>query len=171
MGAWHARFDGEVALVTGGAAGIGLAIARALFDAGARVHVFDCAPSSASDSIRRHAVDLRRTDEVDAAVSALAAEEGRIDLLVNNAGITRDAVLWKLDDEAWNDVIDVNLTGAFRVLRSVANLTRRDGEDFMAVAARIPVRTEVENHRLEAANEALGRLRRGDVQGAAVLVP
>ena len=57
-----------------------------------------------------------------------------------------------------------------RVLRSVANLTRRDGEEFLALAPRIPVRTEVETFPLEEANEALARLRAGDVRGAAVLV-
>lgn len=58
-----------------------------------------------------------------------------------------------------------------RVLRSVANLTRRDGEEFLSLAPRVPVRTEVEEHPLGAANEALARLRRGEVRGAAVLVP
>ena len=58
-----------------------------------------------------------------------------------------------------------------RVLRSVANLTRRDGEEFLALAPRVPVRTEVETRPLEAANEALDRLRAGKVRGAAVLVP
>jgi len=57
-----------------------------------------------------------------------------------------------------------------RVLRSVANLTRRDGEEFLALAARIPVQTEVEVFALESANEALDRLRRGQLRGAAVLV-
>jgi propanol-preferring alcohol dehydrogenase len=56
-----------------------------------------------------------------------------------------------------------------RVVRSVANLTRRDGEEFLALAPRIPVRTEVEVHPLEAANEALERLRAGEIRGAAVL--
>ena len=56
-----------------------------------------------------------------------------------------------------------------RVLRSVANLTRRDGEEFLALAPRVPVRTEVALHPLEAANEALARLRAGEVRGAAVL--
>jgi propanol-preferring alcohol dehydrogenase len=56
-----------------------------------------------------------------------------------------------------------------RVIRSVANLTRRDGEDFLALAPKIPVRTEVELYELEQANEALDRLRAGDVRGAAVL--
>jgi propanol-preferring alcohol dehydrogenase len=56
-----------------------------------------------------------------------------------------------------------------RVVRSVANLTRRDGEEFMALAPRIPVRTEVEPYELEQANRALARLRAGEVRGAAVL--
>ena len=58
-----------------------------------------------------------------------------------------------------------------RVLRSVANLTRRDGDEFLALAPSIPVRTEVETFPLEHANDALDRLRAGDVRGAAVLVP
>jgi alcohol dehydrogenase, propanol-preferring len=58
-----------------------------------------------------------------------------------------------------------------RVLRSVANLTRRDGEEFLALAPDVPVRTEVERLPLADANEALDRLRRGDVRGALVLVP
>ena len=57
-----------------------------------------------------------------------------------------------------------------RVVRSVANLTRRDGEEFLALAPRVPVRTEVEALPLEAANEALERLRSGRLRGAAVLV-
>ena len=58
-----------------------------------------------------------------------------------------------------------------RVLRSVANLTRRDGEEFLALAPRVPVRTHVETFPLDQANEALDKLRRGDVRGALVLVP
>ena len=58
-----------------------------------------------------------------------------------------------------------------RTLRSVANLTRADGEEFLALAPQVPVRTEVETHPLEQANEALARLRAGEVRGAAVLVP
>ena len=58
-----------------------------------------------------------------------------------------------------------------RTLRSVANLTRADGEEFLELAPRVPVRTQVETHSLERANEALARLREGRVRGAAVLVP
>jgi len=57
-----------------------------------------------------------------------------------------------------------------RVVRSVANLTRRDGEEFLAIAPQVPVKTEVQTFPLEEANEALERLRRGQLQGAAVLV-
>jgi alcohol dehydrogenase, propanol-preferring len=58
-----------------------------------------------------------------------------------------------------------------RTLRSVANLTRADGEEFLELAPQVPVRTQVETHPLEEANEALERLRRGRIRGAAVLVP
>ncbi len=58
-----------------------------------------------------------------------------------------------------------------RVVRSVANLTRRDGDEFLALAPQVPVHTEVEVFPLERANEALDRLRRGEVRGAAVLQP
>jgi propanol-preferring alcohol dehydrogenase len=57
-----------------------------------------------------------------------------------------------------------------RVVRSVANLTRRDAEEFLALAPKVPVRTEVESFPLSKANEALDRLRRGRVRGAAALV-
>ncbi len=58
-----------------------------------------------------------------------------------------------------------------RSVRSVANLTRRDGEEFLELAPRVPVRTEVETFPLARANEALARLRAGDVRGSLVLVP
>jgi propanol-preferring alcohol dehydrogenase len=58
-----------------------------------------------------------------------------------------------------------------RVLRSVANLTRRDGVEFLTLAPRVPVRTHVETFPLDQANEALDKLRRGDVRGTLVLVP
>jgi len=58
-----------------------------------------------------------------------------------------------------------------RVIRSVANLTRRDGDEFLALAPYVPVRMEVDEYPLEQANEALHRLRRGDIRGTAVLVP
>jgi alcohol dehydrogenase, propanol-preferring len=68
-------------------------------------------------------------------------------------------------------VLPYELLWGERTLRSVANLTRADGEEFLELAPQIPVRTEVESHPLERANEALDRLRKGELRGAAVLLP
>jgi 3-oxoacyl-[acyl-carrier protein] reductase len=138
MGSARFDFSGEVALVTGAAAGIGRATLGALLEAGARVHALDREPPAAPmDAARWHRVDLRSSAEVDAAVAALLAEEGRLDLVVNNAGVTRDGMLWKLADEAWDEVLDVNLTGAFRVLRACVPAMRARGSGRIVQVASI----------------------------------
>lgn len=121
MGTLHYDFSGDVAVVTGGARGIGAAIVSALAAAGARVHVFDaCEPQEVVPGVTVHRVDLRDAAAVNSAVDAVLAESGSVQLLVNNAGVTRDAPLWKLAEEDWQTVLDVNLTGAFRVLAALA---------------------------------------------------
>ena len=128
MGSLRPDFSGDCAIVTGGAAGIGLEIVRALAIAGAKVHAFDIEtgnatdlelPAQATEPVFQR-VDVTDTASVSAAVAQVVEAEGCIDLLVNNAGITRDAPLWKLSDEEWQAVLDVNLSGAFRMLRAVA---------------------------------------------------
>ena len=124
MGHLRADFSGEVALVTGGSGGIGLAIARALATAGARVHVLDRVEPPAGEGLVYHACDLSDRAAPAKAVAEVLAREERLDHLVQAAGITRDNVLWKLSDEDFEQVLAVNLTGAFRVLRAVVRQMR-----------------------------------------------
>ena len=94
--------SGQTAWITGAASGIGLATSRALADAGARVLGLDVAEGAAPEGVESRALDVRDT----AAVAQLVREVDAPDILVNAAGITRDAVVWRLDDEAWDAVID-----------------------------------------------------------------
>lgn len=116
-------FHGHRAIVTGAARGIGRAIADALAAAGATVHGFDVGVPE-DFPYGRAAVDITDTAAVQAAVSALPAPPT---LLVNNAGITRDRTIAKMTDEEWAAVINVNLTGAFQMIRAVTPPMARAG--------------------------------------------
>ena len=119
---------GSVAWVTGGAAGIGRAIVETLAAAGARVVSLDVAGGATGGNDQRivvRALDVRDARAVEAMTADLAARGLEPDILVNDAGITRDGVVWKLSDEDWAAVLDVNLSGAFRMTRAVATAMRR----------------------------------------------
>jgi acetoacetyl-CoA reductase/3-oxoacyl-[acyl-carrier protein] reductase len=120
--AFDALFDfrNRTAVVTGGLRGIGRAIAEALKGRGAEVHLFDWEePTAGADlgGLVAHKVDVADPASVAAAVKALPRPAT---LLVNNAGITRDRSLMKMSDEEWRSVIDVNLGGAFHLIRALA---------------------------------------------------
>ena len=108
---------GRVAVVTGGAQGIGRAIADCLAAAGAEVHVFDRSAPVAVPGLSFHEVDVCDGRAVEAAAAALPRPPS---LLINNAGITRDRSIIKMSDEDWQSVLQVNLTGAFNLIRAVA---------------------------------------------------
>jgi len=120
------NFKGRVAVVTGGARGIGLSIAKALIDHGADVHVFDVAPGDDGDKLQYtfHQVDIANSASVADAVSRLPAPAA---FLVNNAGITRDRSMVNMSDDEWQSVLSVNLTGAFNMARALAPSMRKAG--------------------------------------------
>ena len=122
-----ARFSGKVALITGGARGIGRATAQAFAAEGARVIVADVDADAAEATARALGggaiglgIDVADPQSVKTVVATALSRAERIDVLVNNAGITRDASLLKTSDEAWDSVIAVNLSGTFYVTREVA---------------------------------------------------
>lgn len=120
------QLDGKICLVTGGARGIGRAIVEAFAAAGAtRVYAGDLGFDGFEEVTTKHtnvaAVELNVTEveNVRAAVAQIVERDGRIDVLVNNAGITRDALIQKMSDDDWNAVVAVNLKGVFNVTREV----------------------------------------------------
>lgn len=130
------KLDGQIALVTGATGGIGRAIAQHLYAQGAvvalsgtresvltelaqelgkRAHVFTC--------------DLSNSESVEALVPAVESQFGQVDILINNAGVTRDGLIVRMKDEDWEKVMDVNLTSIFRLCRAVTRgmMKRRQG--------------------------------------------
>lgn len=114
-----AEFNGLVAVVTGGASGIGAAVAQRLFDGGARVAVLDLNPERAAEGMFAVHADVADDASVRAAVDAVANEYGRIDILVNNAGVGAQGTVADNDDDEWMRVLNINVLGMVRVSRAV----------------------------------------------------
>ncbi len=117
------EFKGQVAMVTGGARGIGRAIAEGLARAGADLAIADVSLESAEAAARElsaHGVraealkiDVSRSEEVASVFAKVVSSFGRLDILINNAGITRDGLILRMKDEDWDAVININLKGVF----------------------------------------------------------
>ena len=111
---------GRVVLVTGGARGIGHACARAFVAAGDRVAVTYRSKPPEDDDVLAVTCDVTSTPEVDAAVDEVEERLGRVEVVVANAGANRDGLVLKMSDEAFGEIVDTNLAGAFRVARRAA---------------------------------------------------
>jgi len=124
---------GRVALVTGGTRGIGRAISEGLMNGGYRVAASYNANDEAAarfaeeTGIPVYKFDISDFEQCAEAVAKIAAEVGAVEVLVNNAGITRDTTMHRMDGEQWGAVIDTNLSGCFNVSRAVIDGMRAHG--------------------------------------------
>ncbi|MFD1675289.1 SDR family NAD(P)-dependent oxidoreductase [Alicyclobacillus fodiniaquatilis] len=125
----HIDLNGKVAIVTGGARGIGQCIAMALASEGVKTVVIDINEADLQESKQKFdelgyrglhlCCDIRDAAQIDEVVKQAVDEYGRIDILVNNAGVARGKPVDELTDEVWQQNIDINLTGTFRMCRAV----------------------------------------------------
>ena len=126
---------GQAAVVTGAGRGIGAAIARQLTVAGCDVALVDIDPDGGMEPLARELrasgrraialpLDVSNIAAAEEAIAAVLREFGRLDILVCNAGITRDAMVWKMTEQAWDEVMAVNLKGCFTCCRAVAPVLR-----------------------------------------------
>ena len=141
------KLKDKVSIITGGAAGIGLATARRFADEGATVVVCDLRQADVDAAVaalkargcivRGFALSVTDRGAVDAMVSAVLGEFGRIDVLVNNAGITQDARLQQMTLAQFDAVIDVNLRGVFHCSQAVVDAMVRQGSGVILNASSI----------------------------------
>jgi 3-oxoacyl-[acyl-carrier protein] reductase len=124
------NLEGRIALITGAARGLGKAIAYRLASAGATVVISDILSSLAGETAREleadgHkayavAADVSKIEEVKRMIDDILTRYETLDIVVNNAGITKDALILRMSEEAWDDVVNVNLKGAFLVTQAAA---------------------------------------------------
>ncbi len=122
-------FEGKTAIVTGAARGIGLEIARLLASGGAKLVMVDvledalkeaAAQMEGSAEVRTYVTDVTDEDQVEKMIDEVAEEAGSVDILINNAGITRDDLLLRMSQEEWDAVLTVNLKGTFLMTKHAA---------------------------------------------------
>jgi len=122
------RLQDKVAVITGGGSGIGLAAVKEFLNQGAKVAIWDLNSDQVQDllksegesQLRFYSVNTAESASVNEAAEKVIQDFGKVDILINNAGITRDATLLKMTDEQWQAVLQVNLTGVFNCTRAFA---------------------------------------------------
>jgi 3-oxoacyl-[acyl-carrier protein] reductase len=125
-------FQNQTVIVTGAARGIGKATAKSFATAGATVYMVDFdreAVHAAAEEVGALPLvaDVSDREQVERAVATAIDETGRVDVVFNNAGLLRDKVLWKLEDDDWEAVVDVSLGGTFRFTRACVPHFRERG--------------------------------------------
>lgn len=123
------RFENKVVMVTGGAAGIGRVTAENFAKEGARVAICDVNTQAGEDALKAlgpaasfEQVDVSSSSAVSGWVKAVVERYGQIDVLVNNAGITRDGLIMRMKEADWDAVINVNLKSAFNCIKAVSTI-------------------------------------------------
>ena len=168
------RVDGKVALISGGARGMGAAHARMLVDEGGKVVIGDilddegkAVADEIGDSVRYVHLDVTQPDQWQAAVDTAVSEFGKLNVLVNNAGIVALGPLKKFDLAEWQKVIDVNLTGTFlgHAGGRPTDDRRRRRIDHQRVIDRGPARRAV---RASLRGVQMGGARTGEIGGTRV---
>ncbi|MDZ7808086.1 MAG: SDR family NAD(P)-dependent oxidoreductase [Gracilimonas sp.] len=142
-----ALFDDKVVLVTGGADGIGKVTATKFLQEGASVEIWDVNEKAAKEAlkdwesngytVRFQKVNVADHEAVETAMSDLKTHFGKLDVLINNAGITRDGTLLKMDHDKWQSVIDVNLTGVFNCGKAAAAVMAENGSGVILNASSV----------------------------------
>jgi 3-oxoacyl-[acyl-carrier protein] reductase len=126
-------FSTRTVIVTGGARGIGLALSEFFANTGAVVAIADvsvadlAAATSALDGAIPVEIDVSDSESVAAGVAFVVEQTGRVDVVINNAGILRDRMVWKLTDSDWQAVLGVHLTGTFNMTRAAVPTMREQG--------------------------------------------
>lgn len=140
-------FEGKTVLITGGAGGIGRETAQQFLDRGADVELWDMDEKAANELVEQWSadgynihfekVDVTNFKAVQDKMSEVKDRWGRLDVLVNNAGITRDATLKKMSIEDWEQVVEVNLNGVFYCGKAAAELMREQESGVMLNASSV----------------------------------
>ena len=129
--------DSKVAIVTGAGRGLGKGVAKKLAEKGAKVVVADIIIENANECVKEindsggNAIstlcNISKLEEVNSLYKTTIEKYGKVDIVVNNAGINKDGMLHKMTDEQWDTVISVNLTGTFYMNREAARIMREQG--------------------------------------------